>query len=137
MAADDITKVIVSNIKYNVYDFIAVNYANADMVGHTGNLKATITAIEFLDKCLKQVIEKILESGGTAIITADHGNADEMEMTMHSKNPVPFILVKNDCNKENCKLRSNGVLGNVAPTLLDALNIEKPKDMVLGSLLEK
>lgn len=144
MSANDITKVIVSNIKYDVYDFIAVNYANADMVGHTGNLKATVAAVEFLDKCLKQVIEKILESGGTAIITADHGNADEMinlktgeEMTMHSKNPVPFILVKNDCSPEKCKLKSNGVLGNVVPTLLDVLNVEKPKDMVLGSLMER
>lgn len=144
MSAEDITKVLVSNIKYNVYDFMAVNYANADMVGHTGNLKATITAVEFLDKCLKQVVEKVLESGGTAIITADHGNADEMinlktgeMMTMHSKNPVPFIVVKNEYNKENCKLKNNGVLGNVAPTLLDILNIKKPNDMVLGSLLER
>ena len=78
------------------------------------------------------------------LVTGASANADEMidlktgeEMTMHSKNPVPFILVKNGCNKEKCKLRSNGVLGNVAPTLLDALNIEKPKDMVLGSLIGK
>ena len=144
MSSADITKVITSNIEYSVYDFVAVNYANADMVGHTGNLKATITAVEFLDKCLKQVIEKILESGGTAIITADHGNADEMinlktgeEMTMHSKNPVPFILVKDKLRKESLKLRGNGILGNVAPTLLDVLKIEKPEDMVLGSLIEK
>jgi len=142
MSSADITKVITSNIEYSVYDFIAVNYANADMVGHTGNLKATITAVEFLDKCLKQVIEKILESGGTAIITADHGNADEMidlktgeEMTMHSKNPVPFIIIKNGCGPEKCKLRNNGILGNVAPTLLDVLKIEKPEDMILGSLI--
>jgi len=144
MSAGDTTKVITSNIKYNVYDFIAVNYANADMVGHTGNIKAAITAIEFLDKCLKQVVEKILDSGGAAIITADHGNADEMinlktgeELTMHSKNPVPFILVKDGLNKDNCKLKNNGVLGNVVPTLLDILNIEKPKEMVLKSLIKK
>ena len=144
MSAGDVTKVITSNIEYNVYDFIAVNYANADMVGHTGNLKATIVAVEFLDKCLKQVIERVLDSGGVAIITADHGNADEMidlktgkELTMHSKNPVPFIIVKNGLNKNNCELKSNGVLGNVIPTLLDVLNIEKPKEMVLGSLIKK
>ncbi len=144
MSAGDITKVITSNIKYNIYDFIAVNYANADMVGHTGNLKATITAIEFLDKCLEQVIEMVLNSGGAAIITADHGNADEMidlktgkELTMHSKNPVPFIIVKDGLNKNNCELKNNGVLGNVTPTLLDVLNIEKPKEMVLGSLIKK
>jgi len=144
MSAGDITEVITSNIEYNVYDFIAVNYANADMVGHTGNLKAAITAVEFLDKCLKQVIEKVLESGGTAIITADHGNADEMidletgeEVTMHSKNPIPFILVKDGLNKNNCRLKNNGVLGNVTPTLLDVLNIKKSKEMVLGSLIKK
>jgi len=144
MSSADITKVIVSNIKYSVYDFIAVNYANADMVGHTGNLKATITAVEFLDKCLRQVIEKILESGGMAIITADHGNADEMIdlktgeiMTMHSKNPVPFIIAKDGYSPEKYKLRNNGILGNVAPTLFDVLEIEKPKEMILGSLIEK
>lgn len=143
MSAGDITKAIVFGIENSVYDFIAVNYANADMVGHTGNLKATITAVEFLDKCLREVIEKILESGGLAIITADHGNADEMidlktgeEITMHSKNPVPFIIAKNGCRLEKCKLKSNGVLGNVVPTLLDALEIEKPKEMILGSLIE-
>ena len=144
MSAGDITKVITSNIEYNVYDFIAVNYANADMVGHTGNLKATIAAVEFLDKCLKRVIEGVLGSGGVAIITADHGNADEMidlkmgeELTMHSKNPVPFIIAKDGLNKNNCELKNNGVLGNVVPTLLDVLNIEKPKEMVLGSLIKK
>ncbi|MBW6440628.1 2,3-bisphosphoglycerate-independent phosphoglycerate mutase [Patescibacteria group bacterium] len=144
MSAGDVTDVIVSNIEYSVYDFIAVNYANADMVGHTGNLKATIIAVEFLDKCLKRVIEKVLESGGTAVVTADHGNADEMidlktgeKMTMHSKNPVPFILARNKCTSGRCRLKKNGILGNVFPTILDVLGIEKPKDMVLGSLLEK
>lgn len=144
MSAMDITKVLVSNIEYGIYDFIAVNYANADMVGHTGNLKATITAIEFLDKCMTMVIEKALESGGTVIVTADHGNADEMIdlktreiMTMHSKNPVPFIIAKNGLKKQSLKLHDNGILGNVAPTLLDVMGLEKPKDMILGSLIEK
>ncbi|MEA1937285.1 MAG: 2,3-bisphosphoglycerate-independent phosphoglycerate mutase [Patescibacteria group bacterium] len=144
MSAGEITEVITSNIKYSVYDFMAVNYANADMVGHTGNLKAAIIAIEFLDKCLKRVVEMVLDSGGVAIITADHGNADEMidlktgkELTMHSKNPIPFIIVKNGLNKNNCQLKANGVLGNVTPTLLDVLDIKKPKEMVLGSLIKK
>lgn len=144
MSAMDITKVLISNIEYGVYDFIAVNYANADMVGHTGNLKATIAAVEFLDKCLTMVVEKAVDSGGSVIITADHGNADEMMdlktgeiMTMHSKNPVPFIIAKEGLSKENLKLGENGVLGNVAPTLLDILGVEKSKDMILGSLIEK
>jgi 2,3-bisphosphoglycerate-independent phosphoglycerate mutase len=144
MSAEDITKVIVSNIEYSIYDFIAVNYANADMVGHTGNLKAAIAAVEFLDKCLEKVVTKVLESGGAAIITADHGNADEMidletgnVSTMHSKNPVPFIIIKKGLTKENCKLSKDGVLGNVAPTLLDILGIPKPRAMVLKSLIER
>lgn len=144
MSAYDVTKVIISNIEHSVYDFIAVNYANADMVGHTGNLRATIEAIEFLDSSLQEVVNRVLKYDGIAIITADHGNADEMidlktgeVMTMHSKNPVPFIIVKNGMSKEKIKLRKNGVLGNVAPTLLDVLNVKKPNDMILGSLIEK
>lgn len=144
MSSRDITKVIEANIEYSVYDFIAVNYANADMIGHTGNLEAAIKAIEFLDACLKTVVEKILVSGGTAIITADHGNADEMIdlktgeiLTMHSKNPVPFIIVNKNFNKNNIALRNNGVLGNVVPTLLEVLNVKKPSDMLLRSLIEK
>ncbi|MDD3006392.1 MAG: 2,3-bisphosphoglycerate-independent phosphoglycerate mutase [Candidatus Pacebacteria bacterium] len=144
MSAGDITDVIVSNIEHSVYDFISVNYANADMVGHTGNLQATICAVEFLDKCLERVVSKVLESGGAAIITADHGNADEMldpetghVSTMHSKNPVPFIIVKKGMTNKNCTLNKNGVLGNVSPTLLEVLGIPKPRAMVLESLIEK
>ena len=144
MSANEITKIITSNIKHHVYDFIAVNYANADMVGHTGNLKAAILAVEVLDDCLKRVITEVLNTNGLAIITADHGNADEMIdpltkriSTMHSKNPVPFIAVKKGLNKKNCPLRSGGVLGDVAPTLLGLLNISKPKEMTERSLVEK
>jgi len=100
--------------------------------------------VEFLDKCMAMVIEKAVEGGGMVIVTADHGNADEMVdlktgeiMTMHSKNPVPFIIAKKGLKRESLKLHNNGVLGNVAPTLLDVLGTEKPKDMVLGSLIEK
>jgi len=144
MSAEDITDVIVSNIEHSVYDFIAVNYANADMIGHTGNIKAAISAVEFLDRCLRRVIERTLNTGGLAVITSDHGNADEMldlktgeALNMHSKNPVPFILVGRNFKERGCKLRENGILGNVAPTLLDALDIKKPEEMVLGSLIKK
>ncbi len=144
MSAREITKVITDNTKHQIYDFIAVNYANTDMVGHTGNLKATISAVEIIDKCLKQVVTEILNSNGLAIITADHGNADEMIdpqtkqiSTMHSKNPVPFIIVKKGLNKKNCLLRNGGILGDVAPTLLDMLDIPKPKEMTERSLVEK
>lgn len=144
MSAGEITEIILDHIEKDSYDFILVNFANADMVGHTGNLKATIQAVEYLDKCLEKIVEKIIASGGVAVITADHGNADEMidiatgqVSTMHSKNPVPFIVVKKLMSKENCILKSNGVLGNVAPTLLDLLNVPKPEKMVLESLIEK
>jgi 2,3-bisphosphoglycerate-independent phosphoglycerate mutase len=144
MSADKVTDIIVSNVENSVYDFILVNFANADMVGHTGNLKATVQAVEYLDKCLERVVEKVIESGGVAVVTADHGNADEMidpatgrVSTMHSKNPVPFIVAKKIMTKDNCHLKPNGVLGNVSPTLLDLLNIPKPKKMVLESLVEK
>lgn len=144
MSAYDVTKVITSNIDHSIYDFIAVNYANADMVGHTGNLKAAISAVEFLDASLREVVERILKSGGAAIITADHGNADEMidlktgeAMTMHSKNPVPFIIAKEGLSKSNTKLKKNGVLGNVAPTLLNVLKVKRPHEMVSGSLIKR
>jgi len=144
MSAGEVTKVITDNIEHQIYDFIAVNYANTDMVGHTGNLKAAISAVETIDKCLKQVVTKILNNNGLAIITADHGNADEMidpktgqVSTMHSKNPVPFMIVKNGLNKKNCLLRGGGILGDVAPTLLDLIDVSKPKEMTERSLIEK
>lgn len=144
MSAGAVTGVITKAIAESKYDFILVNFANADMVGHTGNLPAAVKAVEFLDGCLEKIVEPALASGGTVIITADHGNADEMidlvtgrVSTMHSKNPVPFIVAKKMMNKENCILRPNGVLGNVAPTLLELMGVEKPQKMVLPSLIEK
>lgn len=139
MSAAGITEVVVKNIKNDVYDFIALNYANADMVGHTGDLKATVQAVEFLDKQLGMLSKEILERGGNLIITADHGNADDMldfktdqPNTFHSKNPVPFILVS---DKFKDKKLSKGVLGDIAPTILEILGIEKPKLMKRHSLI--
>jgi len=144
MSAGEVTDIIVSDIENSAYDFILVNYANSDMVGHTGDIKAATHAIEFLDKCLEKVVGEVLASGGFAIITADHGNSDEMidpitgyVSTMHSKNPVPFIIVKDGITRENCKLKRNGVLGNVAPTLLDLMDVLKPEMMDRESLIEK
>ncbi|MFA6383249.1 MAG: 2,3-bisphosphoglycerate-independent phosphoglycerate mutase [Parcubacteria group bacterium] len=140
MSADLITKYVVDKIKSNAYDFVAINYANADMVGHTGDLTAAIKSVECLDKQV-EILEKIvLEKGGNLIITADHGNADDMvdfesdqPNTYHTKNPVPFLLVSE--KYKNAKLRDGGVLGNIAPTILDILEIEKPKAMKKNSLL--
>ncbi len=140
MSAQEITDVVVRNIQNDVYDFITINYANADMVGHTGDLPATIKAVETLDRQI-EILEKIIsEKGGNLIITADHGNADDMvdfesdqPNTFHTKNPVPFLLVGEKFKDK--KLRDKGVLGNIAPTILDIMGIEKPKAMKGKSLL--
>ncbi|MEK9129799.1 MAG: 2,3-bisphosphoglycerate-independent phosphoglycerate mutase [Patescibacteria group bacterium] len=134
MSAPEITKTVLKKIQENNYNFIAVNFANPDMIGHTGNLQATIQAIECVDKCVGEIVKKVQEKNGNIIITADHGNAEEMinlktgEIdTKHSKNPVPFILVNNQNKKLN--LRDGGTLVDVAPTILELLQKKKPKEM--------
>ena len=140
MAAFEITDKIIEYLKNKRYDFFVVNFANPDMVGHTGNLPAGIKAVEAVDQCLNKIIKETLRNNGWLIITADHGNIEEMinlktgEIdTEHSTNPVPFILVNNDL--KNKKLKRTGVLGDVAPTILDVLDINKPKAMSRKSLL--
>lgn len=143
MSAGTITDDVLKYIREDKYDFIAINFANADMVGHTGNLKATIKAVEFLDKQAGLLVDAVLEKEGNVIITADHGNADRMidiidgqkvPHTFHTKNPVPFILVGDKFKGVKIK---TGVLGNIAPTILDVMNIKKPEEMKKNSLLEK
>jgi 2,3-bisphosphoglycerate-independent phosphoglycerate mutase len=141
MSAKKITDHVLKKIKKNAYDFYAINFANADMVGHTGDLGATVLAIEALDNQIKSMSKEILKRGGNIIITADHGNAeimyDEKEHqpnTFHTKNPVPFLLVGEKF--KGTALKSNGILGNIAPTILEILGIEKPKAMDKGSLLD-
>jgi len=141
MSAGIITDTVLKKIKADAYDFVAINYANADMVGHTGDLKAVIKAVEILDKQINALAKEILKRNGNLIITADHGNADDMldfdsdqPNTFHTKNPVPFLLVGK--NFQNKKLRDEGILGNIAPTILDVLGIEKPKLMDKNSLLK-
>jgi 2,3-bisphosphoglycerate-independent phosphoglycerate mutase len=108
------------------------------MVGHSGMLEPTIKAIEAVDECLGKVVDAIIAKGGTAIITADHGNADEVvtlegnPMTAHTTNPVPVIVTQNSVT-----LRTDGILGDLAPTMLDLLNVEKPVEMTGTSLLKK
>lgn len=119
------------------YDVMVLNFANCDMVGHTGVWEAAIKAVEVVDECVKTVVEAVVKCGGSAIIIADHGNADKMfeddgkPFTAHTLSPVPFILVGN-CDKS---LREGGKLCDVAPTILDIMEIEKPKDMTGTSLL--
>ena len=131
MSCYELTKKVVKNIKKNYYEFILLNFANPDMVGHTGNIKATIEAVEAVDECLGKVYESCQEFDYNLLVTADHGNADLMFdkennsiCTTHSLNPVPFII----CSKHKIKL-CNGILADIAPTILEIMEIPKPKEM--------
>ncbi|TSD01970.1 MAG: 2,3-bisphosphoglycerate-independent phosphoglycerate mutase [Parcubacteria group bacterium Athens0714_25] len=144
MSADKIADKVIEGISKNKYDFIAINFANADMVAHTGNIKATIKAVEFVDKQVARIAEKVFEKNGNIIVTADHGNADEMidridgekrAHTFHTKNPVPFVIAGEKFF--GMKLKKGGVLGNIAPTILDAMGVKKPKEIEKESLIER
>jgi 2,3-bisphosphoglycerate-independent phosphoglycerate mutase len=133
MSAYEVTEAVVKEIRSKKYDFILLNYANPDMVGHTGVLSAAKKAVEAVDKCVGKVISAVREVDGIALVTADHGNADQMidpsngdVFTAHTTNRVPFALVMENFKG---KLRSNGKLADVATTILYLMNIERPKEM--------
>lgn len=139
MRAAEICQTAIEKIKNN-YNFLVVNFANPDMLGHTGNLPAAVKGLEFLDRYLGILIKEIVKKEGVGLITADHGNVEEMinlktgEIdTKHSTNPVPFILVSE--KNKHVKLRKDGFLADVAPTILELIGIEKPKEMTGKSLL--
>ena len=140
MSAPEVTEKVVEAINSEKYDSIILNYANTDMVGHTGSLPAAIKAVETIDECVGKVVDAILAHHGTLIITADHGNCEQMidyqtgePHTAHTTNPVPLILVT-----ENTELKiKEGKLADLAPTMLELLNIEKPKEMTGESILVK
>ena len=129
MSAKEITDKLIEELDKDIYDVVILNYANGDMVGHTGNYEAAVKAVEYLDTCLKQLYEKIKLLNGTLIITADHGNCDIMwdknkiPVTSHTTNPVPLIITK-----EGLTL-NKGILADIAPTIISLLNLEKPKEM--------
>ncbi len=142
MSAEKITERLIESINSRKYDAIICNYANADMVGHTGNFKATITAIETIDKCLGKVIECTQKVGGEIIITADHGNAEQLKAyttekiksqahTAHTSNLVPLIYIGRPAEF----LPETGSLSDIAPTLLNIMDIPQPKEMTGKSLL--
>lgn len=136
MSAYEVTEALLQELDAKNHQAIILNFANPDMVGHSGKLEPTIQAIEAVDECLGKIVDKILELGGTAIITADHGNSDEVmtlegdPMTAHTTNPVPVIVTE-----KGSRLRDGGILADLAPTLLDLLNIEKPDEMTGNSLI--
>ena len=138
MNAPQVTDRIVEAIEQQRYDVIVVNYANGDMVGHTGVFEAAVKAVEALDTCVGRIVEALEKVDGEALITADHGNVEQMEdectgqaHTAHTTEPVPFIYV----GKRNVKVREGGVLADVAPTMLKLLGLEKPVEMTGTSIL--
>ncbi|MGM0424749.1 MAG: 2,3-bisphosphoglycerate-independent phosphoglycerate mutase [Thermodesulfobacteriota bacterium] len=126
--------------KSGVYSFVVCNFANLDMVGHTGNFNAAVQACEAVDSCVGQVLKLILSGPGTLVLTADHGNAEYMlsqeqkPHTAHTQNPVPFFLLRDQ--GQNCRLRSQGILADIAPTILDLWTMPKPGEMTGSSLLQ-
>lgn len=134
MSANEVTEALLKELPNT--DLVILNFANGDMVGHTGVLEAAIKAVETVDKNLKLIYDKIMELGGILIVTADHGNCEEMLddndniVTSHTTNPVPFIITE-----QGLKLHE-GKLGDIAPTILDLMNIEKPEEMTGVSLIE-
>lgn len=135
MSAYEVTDKVVEAINSDKYDVIILNYANCDMVGHTGVFDAAVKAVEAVDTCVGRMVDAIMQKGGIAFITADHGNADKMleadgtPFTAHTTNPVPFIVVGKDCN-----LREGGVLADIAPTMLEAMELPQPEEMTGKSL---
>jgi len=138
MSAGEITYHLVNAIKEGTHDLIVCNYANTDMVGHTGNQDAVVKAVEALDTCLKEVVETLEAAGGEALITADHGNAELLfdestgqAHTAHTLNPVPLIYIGRPA-----RLLENGVLSDMSPTLLAMMGLEQPQEMTGRSLIE-
>jgi 2,3-bisphosphoglycerate-independent phosphoglycerate mutase len=139
MSAPELTDKAVEAINSGKYDLIVLNYANPDMVGHTGNLSAAIKAVETVDDCLGRIAEAIQKAGGALLVTADHGNCEMMRdpetggpHTAHTTNPVPVVLL----GARNRALAAEGRLADIAPTLLELMGLPKPREMTGASLLE-
>ena len=138
MSAYEVTDKLVEAIESGKYDMIILNFANCDMVGHTGVFEAAVKAVEAVDECVGKVTDAIAKMGGVALITADHGNADKMvdvdgePFTAHTTNPVPFCVIGYPC-----KLRTGGKLADIAPTMLEILGLEQPEEMTGVSIIEK
>ncbi len=138
MSAYEVRDKLLAAIESDKYDVIICNFANCDMVGHTGVYPAIIKAVEVVDKCVGEIVEKMNEKGGVSILTADHGNADKTTlddgspMTAHTKNPVPITIINNG----KFKLREGGSLCDIIPTILEIMNIEQPVEMTGVSLIK-
>ena len=141
MSAYLVTDKVIEELSTGEYDVMILNFANCDMVGHTGVIPAAVKAVHVVDECVKRVTDKILEMGGAALLTADHGNADRMlgddgkPFTAHTTNRVPVVLVS-DAMK-GVKLREDGILADLAPTLLTVMGVPVPEEMTGKSLIIK
>jgi len=140
MSAYEVTDRVLQELDRDYYDLIILNYANLDMVGHTGVFEAAKSAVEALDKCVEKVVSKVLEKGGAVYMTADHGNAEQMydyetgePFTAHTTNPVNFVVI----GEGDVKLREGGKLCDIAPTILDFMNLPIPEEMTGKSLISK
>ena len=140
MSAYIVTDKVLEAINSDKYDVIILNYANCDMVGHTGVFEAAVKAVKTVEECMGKIVDAVLAKGGSALITADHGNADKMidddgkPFTAHTTNLVPFILVSEQF--KNVKLRERGILADIAPTLLQVMGEPIPEEMTGKSLIE-
>jgi 2,3-bisphosphoglycerate-independent phosphoglycerate mutase len=146
MSAEKLTENCITAIRKGIYALVVINYANPDMVGHTGQMGATIEAVTTVDRCVGQLMEATNRMGGTLLITADHGNAEVMQgadgrpWTAHTTNPVPVILVEGEKRQlpghgTNVQLRDQGGLADIAPTVLSILGLPKPALMTGESLI--
>ena len=142
MSAYEVTDAVLKAVDSGKYDVMILNYANCDMVGHTGVMEAAVKAVKTVDECVGRVVSEILARGGQCIVTADHGNADRMvdeethqPFTAHTTNPVPCIVVSDKLIGKS--LRSGGRLADLAPTMLDMMGLEKPVEMTGESLIER
>ena len=136
MSAIEITDDLIKEIKNQTNDFICLNFANGDMVGHTGNFEAAMKACETIDKCVEKLVNSCIENDYIILLISDHGNCDVMvnedgtPNTAHTKNLVPLILINS-----NYKSISSGILSNIAPTILKIMNIEIPSEMTQNPLV--
>lgn len=140
MSAFEVTDQLMYHLEHLPKDVLVLNFANCDMVGHTGNFEAAVKAVEAVDQCIGVLIPKILEQGGVVLLTADHGNAEQMyaadntPFTAHTTNRVPLLYI--DDKNPNVSLREDGILSDLAPTMLELLGLEKPIEMLGSSLIK-
>ncbi|HOA34242.1 MAG TPA: alkaline phosphatase family protein, partial [Clostridiales bacterium] len=137
MSAYEVADTVTEKIRSGEYDFVVINFANCDMVGHSGVLEAAIKAVEAVDACVGKVYDTVMDMDGVMILTADHGNAEKMfdtdgsPFTAHTTNPVPFTVIG-----YNCQLKEGGRLCDISPTMLELMGLEKPASMTGQSLIK-